>query len=498
MKKTGIILLMACLVLGNLGFADDGGSSDQEVSLSDNQSMMFNVPIDVTCFGDIFDFDYNMDEKLLYIITSDEDDLEGDISYSGYQFTFELDGDFEENPLYPELDISDRKGIEFGRDGVYSLECGDYSSLVDDSGSDTTFIYDAKNEAFLAEHDVKAKYGFAATNPYIAFLYNRRSSTSEDDPNFLIDEIELLGTTEGEHTVLSPDAGRIYAYDFTPSGSEFIFGAFTCSDDGIGAGLRVVSVDSSTGKNTGNDFLVTLPEGVDASDFGSDWREYGFRGISATNDYIVVLYRLSNEDCGYIQRYSYSGELLESYKTEYCVSEITEGPNDSTLYLRKSHENSNFDVMKVSWDIEEPSIGRPKSVIAERSFGGKTLAEFKDAGFGLLKVVDPETGAIDYKAPLKSDKKDVRLRIPFADMQAKLAAGANHLLINYMGQEIAIPMSAFDCTDLLAGMPCQDDATIEIHLIADEAGNVTVTVQLFVVEQVNSMTKVVHRKTIQY
>jgi hypothetical protein len=31
----------------------------------------------------------------------------------------------------------------------------------------------------------------------------------------------------------------------------------------------------------------------------------------------------------------------------------------------------------------------------------------------------------------------------------------------------------------------------------DEAGNITYDVQLFVVEQVDGMTKVVHRKTIQ-
>lgn len=49
----------------------------------------------------------------------------------------------------------------------------------------------------------------------------------------------------------------------------------------------------------------------------------------------------------------------------------------------------------------------------------------------------------------------------------------------------------------LSEMPCQDDATIEIHLSADDQGHVTYTIELFVVDQVNAMTKVVHRKTIQ-
>ena len=58
-------------------------------------------------------------------------------------------------------------------------------------------------------------------------------------------------------------------------------------------------------------------------------------------------------------------------------------------------------------------------------------------------------------------------------------------------------MDLFDCDDMLASMPCQSDSTIEIILHTDEAGIVTYEVQLFVVEQVNAMTRVVHRKTIQ-
>ena len=58
-------------------------------------------------------------------------------------------------------------------------------------------------------------------------------------------------------------------------------------------------------------------------------------------------------------------------------------------------------------------------------------------------------------------------------------------------------MSRFDCSELLEGMPCKDDATIEIQLSAAEEGSTKVVIQVYVVEQANEMTKVVHRKTIQ-
>lgn len=54
-----------------------------------------------------------------------------------------------------------------------------------------------------------------------------------------------------------------------------------------------------------------------------------------------------------------------------------------------------------------------------------------------------------------------------------------------------------DCSELLQTMPCQDEATIEIHLNRSEDGLVQVTVELFVIEQVDEKTKRVHRMKIE-
>jgi hypothetical protein len=91
---------------------------------------------------------------------------------------------------------------------------------------------------------------------------------------------------------------------------------------------------------------------------------------------------------------------------------------------------------------------------------------------------------------------DVRLQIPYEDALAKAGLGARNLVLTYLGQEIAIPFERLMSVDL-ASMPCTDEATIEIHLQADEAGQVTISIDLFVVEQVDAMTRLVHRTSIQ-
>lgn len=143
------------------------------------------------------------------------------------------------------------------------------------------------------------------------------------------------------------------------------------------------------------------------------------------------------------------------------------------------------------------SMNRPKALINERTFAGQTLATFRNDGFGLLKVIDPATGVIDFRAPLRSEEKDVRLRISYADIQMKVAVGAKNLLIEHRDQKIRIPMSTFECEELLSGMPSHDEAMIEIHLIEKEDGYLEKVIQLIVVEQVDEKTKLVHRMNVQ-
>ncbi len=191
--------------------------------------------------------------------------------------------------------------------------------------------------------------------------------------------------------------------------------------------------------------------------------------------------------------FCYGGSLTKE-NGYIMVGESEYGAGDVPFEL----SYGNIWVVKLS-GVEEvrESTGRPISMIVERSFGGQTLATFRDNCFGVFKAVELESGRVDYRALLKSDEMDLRLRIPFEDIMRKQGAGANNLLIEYRGQEIKIPMSLFYCESLLAEMPCQDDATIEIHLTVDEDGVVNQKIQLFVVEQIDEISRVVRRATVQ-
>lgn len=515
MKKTAIILLMVCLVLGSFSnaFAEDlRDEPRRNVERSYKQERLFEIKGTIAdeliylCM--IKDLAYNPESRELYLLTPSI--CESPSYERDNQYVFDLDGNVIGTPQYPV--ISDgivRLSLEFDKGNVYSTEF-DFDA---DTETSATRVYDLVANQDLGSLDISSERGqIAVSGNKIAYHTNKEGSNYVDKsnkepmeytPNFYIGILSPYTTSAGAVEVYS-ETGQVKAFDFTPDGKSFVYGTKECGENSEDPKFMIRTVDAESG--------VLLDEFTFDNAIEGESEKKVIESLYVTENYIVVLTRFYGEEKGAIQRFTLDGELIDSVITNYHTKQVTEGPNGSTIYIEKRFDNENegyegydescvghFEVVQVDWNARNPfETGRPKAIISEKTVGGKTLAEFKDTGFGLMKVIDPETGAMDYKAPLKSDKNDVRLRIPFADMKVKLAEGANHLLINYKGQEIAIPMSAFDCTDLLAGMPCEDDATIEIHLLVDETGNVTVTVQLFVVEQVDGMTKVVHRKTIQY
>lgn len=143
---------------------------------------------------------------------------------------------------------------------------------------------------------------------------------------------------------------------------------------------------------------------------------------------------------------------------------------------------------------EAKSVGRMHPLVQERTFGGRTIARFEDSRFGLIVQKD-ESGLIDYRVPLRSKAKELRVQIPYGDLMAKTTNGARDLILNVRGHEIKIPMTVFE-GDWLSGMPAGIDSTFEIHLLVDEAGQITYTIDFLVVEQVNESTRLVHRKSV--
>jgi hypothetical protein len=472
MKKTGILFLMICLLLGNVSFADDGGDTSN-IPLSDFPKDQVLFQLSRNDLSDIKEIEYDQENNLIYTIWKDEP----------YQEVYSLSGEQDFDPKYRTETEYRRLDLEIAGDEALSLDLSSEGSIYLYDGSSYREILGEEDVDRIEDEDEDElrRINFKTNGNQLAL---RLDCSGDVFAFYSMDDL----STEASIVFTATDYW-IKGYDYTPDGTEFIFAGHNGDED----------INRVTKLDTTNYEILERFELINPAVVAEDDQEDPSLEVFDlyVDEYIYVLVKAYDYDCSYVQRYTIDGRFVDEVKVNHCVKRMVQGSAGSTLYVRYNNDDEILEVMKVTWENDE-STGRPTSVISERSFGGRTIAEFKDNGFGLFKVVDPETGVIDYRAPLKSDANDVRLRIPFADIQAKAATGANNLLISYQGQEIKIPMSVFDCADFLAGMPCQDDATIEIHLVVDESGNVTVTVQLFVVEQVNTMTKVIHRKTIQY
>lgn len=177
---------------------------------------------------------------------------------------------------------------------------------------------------------------------------------------------------------------------------------------------------------------------------------------------------------------------------------------DQTVVTSWSTTSGQSTVYLVNWDATETgstpstlSQGRLQPLIRERSMNGKTLARFKSHGYGLMKQIEEETGIVDYLAPLKTESSDVLLQIPLEDLLEKLDEQARNLEILYGDDHIVIPITSLDCRAALNELPCATDATIEIHLTRQENGSVQWTASLYVIEQIDEKTKLVHRTNLQ-
>jgi|GEM_PF-2007889 len=233
----------------------------------------------------------------------------------------------------------------------------------------------------------------------------------------------------------------------------------------------------------------------------------------AADGFIVIMYIDFLELEIRLNRYDLEGALSGQTNLGLSAVKITKGQNGNTLCIMRERDPETFEfiengacnILEVDWDAgkdnnqedQSNASGRMRHLIREHGKAGEVLAEYKSHGFGLYKQIVPDSEAYDYVAPLRTKAEQVRLQIPYCDVVEKLRSGARNLLVEYKDQIITLPMEIFDCGDLLASMPCQDEATFEIILKADDADNVCYQIQLFVVEEVNGMTSVVHRKTIQ-
>jgi hypothetical protein len=509
MKKNVIlsVLLVLVMLLGNAAFAgSDYGTAN--IPLASNQKVLFTLEepgIEAPKY--LYDLGYDRVKDHLYVIVKtgteevESEDEDGEVIelITTEQYVYSLETKAEvANPSYPLLPGYSRLGIEFEADQTWSVERPEAELYL--------LLNDFESKLIGDSASVKGK-GFAIQGNQV--LYYLRGCINEE--NFLVGKTDY-STELGEPVLFVDDENPIFGdldyikgYDLSADGEEIIFiGTEFIEDEVDDLSINVVvRVDSQTKQEIDRFAILPPDEAIDVEAYD----------LYTTEEHIVVLYKDWDLKKGYIERYTYDGVRVDGVETNKCVRKITEGPNGSTIYIQMrvpddmdleeiefdGRPRGSLEVIQINWEQNSStsSSDGPKPVIQERTRAGLTVARFTDHQFGLLRVEELETGIVDYRAPIRSSENFVKLQIPYSDIQAKLESGARNLLVEYQGQTLTFPMELFACDEILAAMPCQTDATIEIIMHTDEAGNVTYNVQLFVVEQVNGMTKVVHRKTIQ-
>jgi hypothetical protein len=508
MKKNVIlsVLLVLVMLMGSTAFA----SERENVPFASNQHVLFYLQD--APFGSpksIHDLEYDRINEHLYVILKPGDDFQAQFTLEqepvGNQHVYALTGEGEEveEPAYPLLLGYQRKGIEFEANQTWSLEFPiEVNAEEEQEEQSSVWLYNFEDEIVKPNKSFYAK-GFAIQGDHVIYYLDcDEEYTFFEGATEITDDGIIRSVNVDSDNAIGGELEYIKAYDLSLDGRELIFaGSIEYDNDGSEYEKNYLVRYDLENREVIAQFLISDFPVVD--DYYSEVYD-----LYATEDYIVVLYKNAGEMKGYIDRYTYEGEKIDGVETNYCVKKMTQGPDGSTIYIQKRYpdeenqerkEFSALEVIQINWNGEGglSQNNGPRPVIQERTRAGYTVARFTDHQFGLLRVEEPETGIVDYSAPIRSNEKLVKLQIPYGDIQAKLESGARNLMVKYQGQTLTFPMELFACDEMLAAMPCQSDATIEIIMHTDEAGNVTFEVQLFVVEQVNGMTKVVHRKTIQ-
>lgn len=500
MKKL-LITIFLIMFMGTAGFAGQDYIVRNE-PLADIQQVLFSLDeeyLDSPCT--VHQLSYDRIGNQLYIIRRMEKAGAYPVTE---QFVYSLDlNKLVGSPTYAVVDDYKRLRIQFDDQGAWSLER--------DSDGESIWLTKMTADREVSRVAVDAIKNFEIHGEQI-ILQSTEFSEYEGFGKGIIDPITLdissLEWIKAVETVDDEDPSYKSEFAFSADGQSLIYSERFGGSEGVL--INTIYWEESEADRAE---LIRKDKSFEITASREDW-ECGVFDLYTTEDYIVVFSKalmIENEIAvgkGFIERYTYDGELVDSVTTNFGVKRITEGPNGSTLYIQK-HYSENVDrdtcsggtmeVVQVNWENEtvKGRTGGPRHIVQERTRDGLTMARFQDSQFGLLRAEEPETGIVDYRAPIRSEENLVRLQMPYYDVAAKLASGARNLVVEYRDQMITLPLTIFDCEDLLDTMPCQDEATFEIILKTDEAGNVSYQVQLFVVEKMNGMTSVVHRKTVE-
>lgn len=505
MRKIATIVILMILLLTNFGFAHEEGSSHETEEGEHADVQLQNFPLSTLPKDEfLFAVEPMRGEEAPPLRVSDLKDLTvvGNEIYilliDGQQLVYTLDGTPVPAPEYPLIEHSWRFAFEEENGVGYSLEIANMEpdDKLSSVATDAFVIYTRDSESQEMVKKVDAPFGtknFRLFENQIAYRLKGGEQNHGLGTRFLLHTLE--NSNWDETKIFSQENATVKSFDFSSDGTVFSY---------IGAGGQ---------KNTLTDSWVTwgtIENGTVATS-GS----LSFANSEAMNDsYIympwdmvttdrgfVVLLKVSygeaKEEASFFRYYSTENELLHEVRVNHCVKKFAQLSDQSTLYLRMNEELQRLEIMKITWEPEpaKQTSSSPKPTIAERTFHNQTLAHFRPHLFGQLKETDMDTGKITYRAPIHSDQDAVTLRIPYEDIHALCNEHALGLQVEYSGMKFLLPMPLFDCDDLLAGMPCETGATIEIQLHRQN-DSILYLIDLYVVESKDNRTKLIHRARI--
>lgn len=511
MKKILTFVIVTILLLSNPGFAHDSeDSGDSHSSDGGNHSdvEMQNFPLSEQPKDEfLFAFEPMLPDEAPPLRVSDLKDLTviGDEVYilliDGRQFVYSLAGEAIDQPTYPLINGLWRFAFEEEDGKGYSLEIDglSYGEKMDQDPSTYEFaIYERDSSSGNMIKRVTAPFGtknFRLFHDRIAYRIKGQHQAHGLETNFLIHT--LANSDWDESKIFSQDNATVKSFDFSPDGTEFSY---------IAAEGPKKDLETSWyawGPIVENQITTAGSLTFQPSDaMNEDWIYTPWDMVTTNHGFVVMLkagYSEAKTAPSFLRYYSSEGELLHEVQVNHCVKKFAQLAENKTLYLRMNEELNRLEVMKITWWQEQTSESRntPRPLISERTFKNQTRANFRPDSFGILKKTDEESGSTIYRALLRSRQDEVQLRIPYEDVRDLCNDTGAVLQIENHDFKLQIPMAQLSCDDLLAGMPCETDATIEIRLSRNHENSISYSVDFFVVECRDDHTKLVHRTTLK-
>lgn len=204
-----------------------------------------------------------------------------------------------------------------------------------------------------------------------------------------------------------------------------------------------------------------------------------------------------------VYRFTHDGALVGSTKVSGMAMSLDANSDQTVVVTKSMLEQTDFAYL-ITWPTEseeqEPGDTKSnvdtrqmKSFVQVRSRNGQAIAVMNRGSLGLRKTRVEETNQLDYRVSVRSTENTVKFQAPLDDFLAIQGEKSHDLVIQLPDQDVRISLEDIDFSSIQNNEMDVVEKTVEVQMQKDELGNVRVAIQLLVVEQIDEITKVVHR-----